>query len=219
MSRKARFCLVAAALCTLLLMLTSLGTGWRWHTFVSQATPTLAVIAEDTGPAPTGGPDGDRAALSRETLPPAAASVLRLLADHDGVIRLLMPLATIFGVVILSGMFWLTRHMMTTVEAHRLAAEDQRQQVMLLRSILDATADGILVVDARDEVLFFNSRLAAMWAIPPVMRHRTGGGRAFLEHVENQVQSPETYRNRIAEISAGEEDVRDEILFKDGRVF
>ncbi len=89
----------------------------------------------------------------------------------------------------------------------------------LLEATLEATADGILVVDRGGRMVTFNQRYIEMWRLPPetvAMRDDA----AALEHALDQLLRPRSYL-RLLERVAGDAraESEDRLRFKDGRVF
>lgn len=69
-----------------------------------------------------------------------------------------------------------------------LASEEQRSQATI-RSILDATMDGILVEDPQGEVLNVNRRLREMWHLPEHLDWQNDGA-ALRAHMAQQLRPP-----------------------------
>lgn len=69
-----------------------------------------------------------------------------------------------------------------------LASEEQRSQATI-RSILDATMDGILVEDPQGEVLNVNRRLREMWHLPEHLDWQSDGA-ALRSHMAQQLRPP-----------------------------
>ena len=69
-----------------------------------------------------------------------------------------------------------------------LASEEQRSQATI-RSILDATMDGILVEDPQGEVLNVNRRLREMWHLPEHLDWQSDGA-ALRAHMAQQLRPP-----------------------------
>ncbi len=110
------------------------------------------------------------------------------------------------------------------VSAHdirpRIAAEqEQKETLSLLSSTLNATDDGIIVVDNSRMTTVFNRRFAEMWHLPE--RAIVGiNSVERLEMVREQILGPEEFQNRVEEIYADPEtETHDLVEFKDGRIF
>lgn len=103
--------------------------------------------------------------------------------------------------------------------ARRLAVGELKHSLSLLRSTIESTADGILVVDRMGKVVSYNARFIEMWRIPPDALAR-GEDEALLDAVVNGLTDPEAFLRRIAELyrDAHAESL-DVIEFKDGRIF
>jgi PAS domain S-box-containing protein len=89
----------------------------------------------------------------------------------------------------------------------------------LLKATLDATADGILVVDENGKTIVFNRQFAALWKISPAAA-ATGEYDALIGEVLQQLEDPAGFVRRVMEIySDPEKDSFDALVFKDGRRF
>jgi diguanylate cyclase (GGDEF)-like protein/PAS domain S-box-containing protein len=94
-----------------------------------------------------------------------------------------------------------------------------RRALSLLQATLDATAEGIMVVDRDDQIVSFNQRLTEMWGVPDAIL-AAGNRRKVTEFVSGQLSHPEEYRARVERVYQHPEAVSNDILeFKDGRVF
>ena len=97
--------------------------------------------------------------------------------------------------------------------------ETTRRSLALLRSTLESTADGILVVDRDGRMVSFNRRFAQMWGIPGEILDSRDDRKA-LAYVTDQLVEPEGFERKVRELYAdplGES--FDVLLFRDGRVF
>ncbi len=101
----------------------------------------------------------------------------------------------------------------------RRAEEEMKRTVAVLRSTLDSTADGILVVDHGGRVISFNERFAHLWRIPrPMLSMRDDV--ALLGHVLDQLKEPQQFLRKVQELySEPDAEAFDELSFKDGRTF
>ncbi|MFQ5717944.1 MAG: PAS domain S-box protein [Acidobacteriota bacterium] len=88
----------------------------------------------------------------------------------------------------------------------------------LSRAILDATADGLLVVDASGKVIRSNARFARMWRIPDDLLASQDDD-ALLAHVVDQLVDPRSFLAKVEQLYASRKIDVDTLHFKDGRVF
>jgi diguanylate cyclase (GGDEF)-like protein/PAS domain S-box-containing protein len=94
-----------------------------------------------------------------------------------------------------------------------------RKALSLLQATLDATAEGIMVVDNDGQIVSFNQRLTEMWGVPESIL-AAGNRRKVTEFVSGQLSSPEEYRAQVERVYQQPEAESNDILeFKDGRVF
>src|SRR5689334_6620643 len=84
----------------------------------------------------------------------------------------------------------------------REAVQDElRRSVALLHATIDATADGILVVDANGRMVHFNRRFVDMWEIPD----RVAEGRQeneALAHVLSKLVDPAAFVKKVMTVYA-----------------
>lgn len=102
----------------------------------------------------------------------------------------------------------------------RIRADEESQRALaLLRSTIESTADGILVVDTRGKIVRFNRKFVQMWRIPDSIVASGDDNRA-LAFVVDQLKDPERFLKKVRELY-GHPDSQsyDWLEFKDGRVF
>ena len=105
------------------------------------------------------------------------------------------------------------------ITRRKRTGEDLKQSVSLLRATLDATADGILVVDSNGKIVDFNTRFTELWRLPEEVL-ATREDRRALEFVHDQLQNPQAFLETIEELYANPAAESFDVLeFKDGRVF
>jgi PAS domain S-box-containing protein len=93
-----------------------------------------------------------------------------------------------------------------------------RFQKALLEAQSEAFTDGILVVGPDGGILSFNQRFLELWGIPPEVA-KTRSDKAAIDSVLDKLASPQEFLARVAYLyEHPEEESRDEILLKDGRV-
>ena len=69
----------------------------------------------------------------------------------------------------------------------------------MLRATLDATGDGILVVDRQGKIVSFNQQFASMWNIPVSILEAKDDDRA-LAYVLNQVKEPDRFLRKVRDL-------------------
>ena len=88
----------------------------------------------------------------------------------------------------------------------------------LLRATLEATADGIMVVDGAGRLILSNQRCVRMWDFPPDLV-AAGDDLALRRYVENLVENVEGYLAPIRRLYGSQDEHTDELGLKDGRIF
>ncbi len=89
----------------------------------------------------------------------------------------------------------------------------------LLRNTLEATADGILVIDRAGNITSYNQRFLSLWGIPNELVE-TGRDEAVIRYVLDQLDEPERFLASVQTLYANpERESFDVLRFKDGRVF
>ncbi|TLS77135.1 PAS domain S-box protein [Mariprofundus erugo] len=93
------------------------------------------------------------------------------------------------------------------------------QMLSLHEATLEATADGILVVDRDGKWSAFNQKFVHMWHIPEAMI-ASGDDQKVLNYVLNQLAHPQAFIDKVMQLYAHPEAISFDMLeFKDGRVF
>jgi PAS domain S-box-containing protein len=97
--------------------------------------------------------------------------------------------------------------------------EDLSQSASLLVSTLEATADGLLVIDRDGRIASFNTRFGTMWRIPKDVLDAKDAERVLRIMVE-QLQNPDEYLEKLRELHADPLASSFDVLeCVDGRVF
>src|ERR1700676_2371727 len=151
-----------------------------------EGLPLAELVVEDDRPALAGAVE--RASRGASVAGPV--KVLLSLVRHGNIGTLPFELAivnliddpTVGGYVV-------TGHDVTD---QQLADLRLRKALSLLKATLDATADGIMVVDTNDQIVSFNQRLTEMWMVPESLL-TSGGRRKVTEFVSRQLKNPEEY--------------------------
>ncbi|MBI2077655.1 MAG: PAS-domain containing protein [Euryarchaeota archaeon] len=109
----------------------------------------------------------------------------------------------------------------TQRQAKEIAERESQllQTVSLLNATLDSTADGILVVDTNNKITSFNKKFVEMWRVPAEIIASRDDERA-IGFVLDQLKEPQAFVAKIKELYANPAArSRDELAFKDGRIF
>lgn len=94
-----------------------------------------------------------------------------------------------------------------------------RERTETIRATLEATADGILVVDSAGKIVAHNRKFETMWGVAePVLKlldhHR------LLDFVKSQLRDPEAFAGKVWAAYADAKAKTDDVIeFQDGRVF
>jgi diguanylate cyclase (GGDEF)-like protein/PAS domain S-box-containing protein len=108
--------------------------------------------------------------------------------------------------------------MMEDISERKRAEEALRESEATLKSTIESTADGILVVNNSGAVVYANERFADMWRIPSSLL-ATRDDDKLLEYVLNQLVEPEAFLSKVRELYKSNQEDLDTLDFKDGRAF
>ncbi|WKB52487.1 putative bifunctional diguanylate cyclase/phosphodiesterase [Eleftheria terrae] len=98
------------------------------------------------------------------------------------------------------------------------AQEQLQRSLSLVRATLDATADGIVVVDVHGRVVDYNERFRRLWDIPQQLAS-AGQALALLQHLGRQVADGEAFVDRLHKLAYDRAaQINEEIECLDGRV-
>jgi PAS domain S-box-containing protein len=114
--------------------------------------------------------------------------------------------------------------MSTRPRKHKIASplpvspEELKHTLSLLEATLEATADGILVVDREGKIAAYNRRFVQMWGIPDSILE-SGDDDAAIAYVLSQLKDPDVFVARVRELYARPDAGSTDVLeFKDGRI-
>jgi PAS domain S-box-containing protein len=94
-----------------------------------------------------------------------------------------------------------------------------QSQTEIIRTTLESTADGILVLDADGQTVLWNQKFAEMWRIPEEVL-REGSSQKRQEQVVHQLKHPEQFTTQMELLVKSPGAQSDDVVeFKDGRVF
>jgi PAS domain S-box-containing protein len=105
------------------------------------------------------------------------------------------------------------------ITARVMAEGDLRRSNAFFQAQMQATQDGILVVDEHQQIQSYNERFRELWGVPAELAASRDDQR-LLAFVSTQLKEPEDTLARIAFLYAHpEESAWDEVALADGRVF
>ncbi len=105
------------------------------------------------------------------------------------------------------------------ITENKKAGEALDNSLSILRSILDSTTDGILVVNKDGSIEDFNHNFTQMWKIPSKLTE-TREDEKFLNFVRDQLKKPDDFLKKVKELYNNPEVESFDLLeFKDGRTF
>jgi PAS domain S-box-containing protein len=114
------------------------------------------------------------------------------------------------------------------ITERRREKEELKLSVSLLRATLEATADGILVVDDKGQIVDFNDRFVQLWQFPadffPAVRNHArrdpGSDQRAIDFVLAQLKDADAFVSKVRQLYSTPLATSFDILeFKDGRVF
>jgi diguanylate cyclase (GGDEF)-like protein/PAS domain S-box-containing protein len=98
-------------------------------------------------------------------------------------------------------------------------SDDQRKSPSLLSAIIEATADGILVVDRKRNISIYNRKFLSLWRIPETIASEADDHQ-FLACALDQLKDPDAFLKKVEQLyEQPEAESFDTIYFTDGRVF
>ncbi len=104
------------------------------------------------------------------------------------------------------------------ITERKRSEEELRWKTALLEAEVDATLDGILVVDSQGKKILQNQRMIDLWKLPPAIATDSDDANA-LDHAFSQARNPEAFLAKVRHLYAHPDEVsEDEIELKDGTV-
>lgn len=109
--------------------------------------------------------------------------------------------------------------MIEDITSKREASEALERSFSLLRTTLESTADGILVVNSSGKIVLYNQKFLEMWRIPEEIM-KTNEDKVILAFVMNQLKNPDTFINDVNKLYLENNQITyDSLEFVDGRCF
>ena len=101
---------------------------------------------------------------------------------------------------------------------HKRAEEERELTVSLLRSTLEATVDGIIVVGLDSETKVFSKRFKKIWHMPDSVLDSEDANQV-LDYVLDQINEPEVFSQKVQAVFADpNSNTFDTLHLKDGRI-
>ena len=97
------------------------------------------------------------------------------------------------------------------------AAEELQEREALLRTILESTADGLLVANDDGKLIHSNTRFNEIWRIPEDLQG-TEDDLKLYGVIIDQVDDPEVFSSKVMHLFQSMEEMTDTIQCRDGRV-
>jgi PAS domain S-box-containing protein len=119
--------------------------------------------------------------------------------------------------VLRHGERWLILILARDVRQERKVEDVLEQTLSQLRTTLEATGNGILVIDWHNQIANMNRQFSEMWNIPDAFL-KNGNDAAILEFLTANVVEHELCRERLLQVSDPHETL-DQLHLHDGRVF
>jgi diguanylate cyclase (GGDEF)-like protein/hemerythrin-like metal-binding protein/PAS domain S-box-containing protein len=104
------------------------------------------------------------------------------------------------------------------ISARKLAEDISKQNEILLSCTLESTDEGILMISPDGRVLSANKRFKELWRIPQAISD-SGRDDLLLKHVLDQLVDANEFLSLVKRLYESDEEARDILNFKDGRVF
>jgi PAS domain S-box-containing protein len=105
------------------------------------------------------------------------------------------------------------------IRQRKISDTSLKKTLSLLNASLEATADGILVVDQQGLITSYNQNFLTMWNIPRGVIE-SGEDRILLDYILPQLKNPEDFLSNVRELYAHTtRESYDMIEFNDGKIF
>jgi PAS domain S-box-containing protein len=106
----------------------------------------------------------------------------------------------------------------TDITDKKRSEEELRAKTAFLEAQIQATIDGILVVDENANIVWHNRRFLEIFEVPASLQH-TRDDRLVLQHVLHKIEDSESFLKKVQYLYVHKHETsRDEIRFRDGTV-
>ncbi|SFN22684.1 PAS fold [Formivibrio citricus] len=124
--------------------------------------------------------------------------------------RWLFSLLLATGLLLVAGFVWKFYH--------KHAKTRRVESALLFRSVMESTADGILIVDGNQRIAAFNQRFMEMWSVPPGLL-AAGQTDALITHVMGRAELSLESLSLLSDVLANPRACgRETVQIKDGRI-
>lgn len=114
---------------------------------------------------------------------------------------------------------WMVAEINIDITEQKRTKDELWKSLSTLRATLESTADGILVVDCKGQIVDFNEQFSKMWNMPKAILESRDDRKA-LDCAVGQLKYPEEFIRRVKELYAEPEAESFDVLeFKNGRIF
>ena len=108
----------------------------------------------------------------------------------------------------------------TDITERKLAEQALQRSNAMLKVQQDAAIDGILITNEHQLITSYNQRFCQLWHLPEALLLSAENDRQVREAVLEQLKHPDAFLQQIDYLNQHPEvTCRDELLFKDGRIF
>lgn len=108
--------------------------------------------------------------------------------------------------------------LMKTIKNRAKVQNELKENQGLLRTVIESTDNGILVVNKDSKILIQNQKFCELWTIPNEIL-ATKDDNLLLNHVLDQLLDPQEFLDTVMSLYESNEISHDNVLFKDGRIF
>lgn len=103
------------------------------------------------------------------------------------------------------------------ISERKNAEENLKRSETLLRSMLESTDEGILMVANNGQILSFNQRFLELWHVPESLA-KIGQDSLLLAHVLDQLIEPDAFLSQVKRLYGTVDEAKDTLFFKNGSV-
>ncbi len=139
---------------------------------------------------------------------------LHRIAEYEKQTTWLLVFSALIGFLFFSGLA-------LRIELNRnrkLTKQSELRKETLLRTTLESTDEGILMVANDGRILLYNNRFIELWQAPLDLLVKAQEA-PLLDHVLEQLTDPQAFLEQVQRLYSSDEEARDVLHFKDGRVF